>query len=43
MNYSVSGGTYLDFKLDSDYTSYSLSSSGALINRKTNYIGTTIN
>ena len=40
MNYSVSGGTYLDFKLDSDYTSYSLSSSGALINRKTNYIGT---
>ena len=40
MNYSVSGGTYLDFQLDSDYTSYSLSSSGALINRKTNYIGT---
>ena len=40
MNYSVSGGTYLDFQLDSNYTSYSLSSSGALINRKTNYIGT---
>ena len=40
MNYSVSGGTYSDFQLDSDYTSYSLSSSGALINRKTNYIGT---
>lgn len=40
MNYSVSGGTYLDFQLDNDYTSYSLSSSGALINRKTNYIGT---
>lgn len=40
MNYSVSGGTYLDFQLDSDYTSYSLSSSGALINRKTNYTGT---
>ena len=40
MNYSVSGGTYLDFQLDSDYTSYSLSSSGTLINRKTNYIGT---
>ena len=40
MNYSVSGGTYLDFQLDSDYTSYSLSSSGALINRKINYIGT---
>lgn len=40
MNYSVSGGTYLDFQLDNDYTSYSLSSSGALINRKTNYTGT---
>lgn len=40
MNYSVSGGTYLDFQLDNDYTSYSLSSSGALINRKTNYNGT---
>ena len=40
MNYSVSGGTYLDFQLDNDYNSYSLSSSGALINRKTNYTGT---
>lgn len=40
MNYSVSGGTYLDFKYnDSNYTPYSLSSAGALLNRKTNYTG----
>lgn len=40
MNYSVSGGTYLDFKYnDSNYTPYSFSSAGALLNRKTNYTG----
>lgn len=40
MNYSVSSGTYLDFKYnDSNYTPYSLSSAGALLNRKTNYTG----
>lgn len=40
MNYSVSGGTYLDFKYnDSNYTPYSLSSAGTILNRKTNYTG----
>lgn len=40
MNYSVSGGTYLDFKYnDSNYTPYSLSSAGAILNRKVNYTG----
>lgn len=40
MNYSVSGGTYLDFTPNnSNYTPYSLSSAGALLNRKTNYTG----
>lgn len=40
MNYSVSGGTYLDFKYnDSNYTPYSFSSAGAILNRKVNYTG----
>lgn len=40
MNYSVSGGTYLDFVYnDSNYTPYSLSSAGTILNRKTNYTG----
>lgn len=39
MNYSVSGGTYVEFKLNSNYSSYSLSSTGAVINRSTNYVG----
>lgn len=40
MNYSFSGGTYLDFVFnDSNYTPYSLSSAGAMLNRKTNYTG----
>lgn len=40
MNYSVSGGTYLDFKYnDSNYTPYSFSSAGTILNRKTNYTG----
>lgn len=40
MNYSVSGGTYLDFTPNnSNYTPYSLSSAGTILNRKTNYTG----
>ena len=40
MNYSVSGGTYLDFvHNNSNYTPYSLSSAGTILNRKTNYTG----
>ncbi len=40
MNYSVSGGTYLDFvPNNSNYTPYSLSSAGTILNRKTNYTG----
>lgn len=40
MNYSVSGGTYLDFvHNNSNYTPYSLSSAGTILNRKINYTG----